>query len=95
MNKLIGILKRFPEEFMFQLTENKKNELVTNCDHLKSLKFSYQNPYVFTEQSIAMLSGVLKSHTAVKMSIEIMNAFVNMRRFISKNAEIFNNYNNL
>lgn len=51
--------KRFPEDFMFQLTE--KEYVVTNCDHLKILKFSYQLPYAFTEQGVAMLSSVLNS----------------------------------
>ena len=46
-------------------------------------------PYVFTEQGVAMLSGVLKSDTAVKVSINIINAFVSMRKFISSNAQIF------
>ena len=46
-------------------------------------------PNVFTEQGVSMLSGVLKSETAIKVSIQIINAFVSMRRFISKNAEIF------
>jgi|WetSurMetagenome_2_1015567.scaffolds.fasta_scaffold191577_1 hypothetical protein len=46
-------------------------------------------PYVFTEQGVAMLSGVLKSNTAVQISIQIINAFVSMRKFISANAQIF------
>lgn len=46
-------------------------------------------PYMFTEQGIAMLSGVLRSDVAVQMSIRIMNAFVEMRRFISNNALLF------
>ena len=81
--------ERFPEDFMFQLTKLEKNELVTNCDYLKNLKFSPSNPYAFTEQGIATLSGVLKSKRAIDVNIKIMRAFVSMRRFISKNAEIF------
>jgi hypothetical protein len=46
-------------------------------------------PYAFTEQGVAMLSGVLRSETAVKVSIQIINAFVAMRRFIASNAQIF------
>ena len=46
-------------------------------------------PYVFTEQGVAMLSGVLKSDTAVRISIQIISAFVAMRKFISSNAQIF------
>lgn len=82
-------IERFPKEFMFQLTKSERNELVTNCDRLKNLKFSSTNPFVFTEQGVAMLSGVLKSETAIKVSIQIMNAFVSMKKFINSNALIF------
>ena len=82
-------IERFPEDFMFQLTKNEKDELVTNCDHLHQLKFSSSLPKVFTEQGVAMLSGVLKSETAIKMSILIINAFVEMRKFLINNASLF------
>ncbi len=82
-------IERFPKEFMFQLTDDEKNELVTDCDHLQKLKYSPQLPYAFTEQGVAMLSGVLKSDTAVRISIQIISTFVAMRRFISSNALIF------
>ncbi len=82
-------LERFPEAFRFQLNDNEKFELVTNCDRFKKLKHSTVNPYAFTEQGVAMLSTVLKSETAVKVSIRIMEAFVAMRRFLINNAEIF------
>jgi len=62
-------IERFPKEFRFQLTEEEKNELVANCDRLKNLKHSSVLPHVFTEQGVAMLSAVLRSHTAVKVSI--------------------------
>jgi hypothetical protein len=52
-------------------------------------------PYVFTEQGVAMLSGVLKSNTAVQISIQIINAFVTMRKFISANAQIFHRLDGL
>ena len=42
-------IERFPERFMFQLTDTELIKLVTNCDHLKDLRFSYQNPYAFTD----------------------------------------------
>ena len=82
-------MARFPPDFMFQLTEKEKTELVTKCDHLKTLKYSLTLPNVFTEQGVASLSGVLKSKKAIEVNIQIMRAFVAMRRFISKNAEIF------
>ncbi|MBU2639617.1 MAG: ORF6N domain-containing protein [Nanoarchaeota archaeon] len=81
--------ERFPESFMFQLTKLEKDKLVAKCDHLKTLKFSPTIPYAFTEQGVAMLSAVLKSEIAVKVSIKIIEAFVAMRKFLLKNAEIF------
>lgn len=74
--------ERFPETFRFQLTTKERDELVANCDRLKSLKHSSSMPFVFTEQGVSMLSAVLKSETAIKVSIQIMNAFVDMRKII-------------
>ena len=68
-------IERFPSNFMFQLSDDEKNELVTNCDRFKTLKHSSSLPYAFTEQGVAMLSAVLKSDAAVRTSIMIMNAF--------------------
>lgn len=82
-------IERFPDEFRFQLTENEKNELVANCDRFNNLKYSTVNPYAFTEQGVAMLSGVLNSKIAINVSIQIMNAFVEMRSFLIQNAQIF------
>lgn len=81
--------ERFPENFVFRLTDIEKNELVANCDRFESLKHSSSNPYAFTEQGVAMLSAVLKSDIAVKMSIQIINAFVAMRHFLQSNAHVF------
>jgi hypothetical protein len=81
-------IERFPAEFMFQLateeTENLRSQIVTS-----SWGGRRTNPYAFTEQGVAMLSAVLRSETAVKTSIQIINAFVAMRRFIATNAQIF------
>ncbi len=82
-------INRFPEHFRFQLSDEEKNKLVTNCDRFKILKHSSSNPYVFTEQGIAMLSAVLKSDIAVDVSIKIMEAFVQMRNFLLSNKEMF------
>jgi hypothetical protein len=79
---------RFPERFMFMLSDEEKKELVTNCDRLSRLKHSSSNPYVFTEQGVAMLSTVLKSKTAIDVSIKIMDAFVSMRHFILENLKV-------
>jgi len=88
-------LNRFPKSFRFQLTNNEKIELVANCDRFKKLKHSSVNPYAFTEQGVAMLSAVLHSQTAVDISIKIMEAFVDMRKFILNNATIFQRLNNI
>jgi len=81
-------IERFPKEFRFQLTDNERNELVANCDRFKKLKHSSNNPYVFTEQGVAMLSSVLRSDTAVKVSIAIINAFVQMRKTIGSHQQL-------
>ncbi len=88
-------IERFPDDFRFQLTDNEKNELVTNCDRFNKLKHSSNNPYVFTEQGVAMLSAVLRSKTAVKVSVRIIKAFVEMKKFISNNAGIFQRLENV
>jgi len=75
-------LKRFPDDFMFRLTKTEKDELVTNCDHLQTLKFSPQLPYAFTEQGVAMLSSVLNSERAILVNIQIMRVFAKLKREI-------------
>lgn len=82
-------LNRFPSRFRFQLTKEEVNEVVANCDHLLSIKYSPTLPYVFTEQGVAMLATVLRSETAVDVSIQIMDAFVAMRHFLISNAAVF------
>jgi len=79
---------RFPEDFMFQLTEEEKNKVVTICDHLKVLKFSPQLPYTFTEQGVAMLSSVLRSERAIKVNIQIMRAFVKLKELLLTHKDL-------
>ena len=79
---------RFPEDFMFELTKIEKDELVTTCDRLATLKHSAINPLAFTEQGVAMLSSVLHSDKAIKINIEIMRAFARYRAFLSENQEL-------
>ena len=88
-------IERFPERFMFQLADDEKNKVVAICDHLKELRFSYQNPYAFTEQGVSMLSAVLKSETAINISIKIMDAFVAMRHALLENHQLFNRIESL
>ena len=82
-------ISRFPESFRFQISDDEKDELVTNCDRFETLKHSSSNPYVYTEQGIAMLSAVLRSDVAVEVSVKIMNSFVEMRKFLLSNREMF------
>jgi hypothetical protein len=81
-------IDRFPSGFKFQITQEEKDELVTNCDRFKKLKHSSALPHAFTEQGVAMISVVLKSDTAVKTSIAIIQAFVAMRQFIQSNGAL-------
>ena len=74
-------IDRFPENFMFRLSRDEVDRLVAICDRFDKLKHSSSMPYAFTEQGVAMLSAVLHSKVAVNVSINIMNAFVTMRRF--------------
>lgn len=81
-------LDRFPHDFMFQLTS----------EEVKSLRYQFGTsntrggrrylPYAFTEQGVAMLSGVLRSEQAVKVNVEIMRAFVRLRRILSEHADL-------
>ena len=76
-------IERFPEDFMFQLTKYEWGELVANCVQLpKNLKHSYIIPLAFTQEGVAMLSGVLRSEVAINANIRIMRAFVAVRQLI-------------
>lgn len=87
--------RRFPEDFVFQLTRQEKDEVVTSCDHLKLLKFSYQLPFAFTEQGIAMLSSVLNSDRAVDANVMIMRVFVRFREIVSVSQTILKRLDDL
>lgn len=88
-------INRFPEKFRFQLNDIEKDELVANCDWFKNLKHSSVNPYAFTEQGVSMLSAVLRSETAIKVSIQIIDTFVNMRKFVLQNINSFDRLRNI
>jgi hypothetical protein len=79
-------LNRFPEDFMFQLSSSEWQELITNCDMLGSSRFSPAPPFAFSEQGVAMLSGILRSERAVEVNIAIMRAFVKMREMITEST---------
>ena len=76
-------IERFPDDFMFQLSKKEWIELVAICDQLpKNLKHSYILPFAFTQEGVAMLSGILRSPIAVATNIRIMRAFVAVRQLI-------------
>ena len=87
--------QRFPMDFCFQLTEDEFLRCQIGTSKINDGNGSESRggrrylPYVFNEQGIAMLSAVLRSETAIRVSIQIMNAFVEMRKFISSNALLF------
>jgi hypothetical protein len=82
-------IKRFPEKYRFQLTEDETNELIANCERFESLKHSSFCPYAFTEHGVVMLSSVLHSDDAIEISGRVVDAFVAMRRFLAANAPVF------
>jgi hypothetical protein len=73
---------RFPEDFVFELTLDEKDQLVTNCDRLAALKHSSSAPYAFTEHGAVMLASVLKSRRAMEVSVFVVRAFIRMRRML-------------
>lgn len=82
-------IQRFPADFMFQLTteECSRSQIVTlNTKRGQNIKYL---PYAFTENGVAMLSGVLRSNTAIEVNIRIMRAFTAMRSFLQTNAHVF------
>jgi len=81
-------IKRFPEDFMFELTEDENRALRSQSVILKRGQHSKYLPFAFTEQGVAMLSSVLNSDRAIEVNIAIMRAFVQLRKMISSNEEL-------
>ena len=82
-------IERFPEDFMFQLTKEECSRCqigILNEGRGSNVKYS---PYAFTENGVAMLSGVLRSKTAIEVNIRIVRAFTSMRHFMANNASVF------
>jgi hypothetical protein len=80
--------KRFPDDFRFQLTKAEKDEVVAICDHLKTLKYSPNLPYAFTEHGALMLANVINSETAVQASVQVVRAFIKLRQEISSHKKL-------
>ena len=76
-------IKRFPREFMFQLSRKERDEVITICDNLASLKFARTMPFAFTEHGLVMLSSVLNSNRAIQVNIEIVKTFVRLRKMLA------------
>jgi hypothetical protein len=79
---------RFPDDFMFQLTSEEKNEVVANCDHLSTLKFSPVLPLAFTEHGAIMAASVLNSARAIETSIFVVRTFVRLREILTTHREL-------
>jgi len=80
--------ERFPDDFIFQLTKEEKDEVVTNCDHLKRLKFSPNLPFAFTEHGAIMAATILNSPVAIKVSIQVVRAFVKLREMLATHKDL-------
>ena len=87
---------RFPDDFMFELTREEWEEVITNCDNL-SIYSRYKPfpPFAFSEQGVAMLSSVLRSTRAIMVNIAIMRAFVNLRQLIDANKDLIKRIDSL
>lgn len=84
-------IERFPQEYCFQLTEDEYNSLRCQIVTLKNNgrgEHRKYMPYVFTEHGITMLAGLLKSDIAVKVSIKIVNSFIEMRKLLNSNGQL-------
>jgi hypothetical protein len=82
-------LKRFPEDFMFQLIEEEKQEVVAFCDHLSKLKYSHHLPFAFTEYGAVMLAGILNSERAIIVNIQIVRVFTKLRKLVDTHSVIW------
>lgn len=87
--------ERFPIEFCFQLTSQEYEVLKSQIATSKIRGGKQKLPYVFTEKGILMLSGLLKNEIAIEVSIKIVEAFVEMRKFISSNGQLFERLTNV
>ena len=80
--------KRFPDDFMFQLTAEEKTKVVANCDHLSKLKFSKTLPYAFTERGAIMAATVLNTQRAIETSIFVVRAFIKLREMVATHKKL-------
>jgi hypothetical protein len=89
-------IDRFPDDFMFELSREEWEQVITNCDNLSIYsKYKPFPPFAFTEQGVAMLSSILRSKRAILVNIAIMRAFVNLRQLIDANKELIRRIDSL
>jgi phage regulator Rha-like protein len=88
-------IDRFPPNFLFQLTDEEKEWVVANCDHLRQLRFSPVNPYAFTEHGTIMVAMILNTPVAAEASVAIVNAFVKLRQILLRNKDLAKRLNEL
>ena len=81
-------IERFPDDFMFRLTKEEANDLVSQNVIPSKKHLGGYLPYAFTEQGVAMLSSVLRGQRAVQVNIAIMRAFVRLRQILSAHKEL-------
>jgi len=79
---------RFPEDFMFRLSQAEKQQLVANCDQFSNLKHSKSLPWAFTEHGAIMAANVLNAPRAIAMGVYIVRAFINLRRSAVTHQEL-------
>jgi hypothetical protein len=81
-------LKRFPQDFMFKLSQPEKVQVITICDHLKNLKYAKALPNAFTEHRAIMAASVLNTEKTTQISIFVVRAFVKLREMLSTHKEL-------
>jgi len=80
--------ERFPEDFMFRLTQEEKDEVVANCNHLSRLRFSPALPHAFTEHGAIMAASVLNTSRAIEASLFVVRAFVRLRQILATHKKL-------
>ena len=81
-------IKRFPEDFMFQVTKEEKDSVILQFEHLNKLKFSSTLSYAFTEHGAVMLASVLNSDKAIEVNIQIVRVFTEIRELLASNLNL-------
>ena len=83
--------KRFPEDFMFQLNEKEKLDLIRQYPHLSKLKYSPSHPFAFTEHGAVMVASILNSQRAIQVNVQIVRIFTQIRQLLLSHKDILLN----